>query len=287
MTGRLLFVVLVGCGGSGPGPVAPGDASTDGATEDAAPPEDAARPAELPTVTLTAGMLVMGSPATEAGRDGDEGPQQTLAMPAFEIDAGPVTAAAFEARLDEVRAAAPGARILSDAQTPAGWPGRCNIGSERGDHPANCVDWAAARAFCRLRGMDLPTEAEREQAARGGTSTPYFWGEAFSAEHAVSSVDCGTRGCAGGTAPVARTGPRCNAFGVCDVSGNVWEWTLTGYQPELGPYVLEVPDGEPSDPVIRGAAWLNERSSLFRHAHRGLARFADGLTEIGFRCVRR
>jgi formylglycine-generating enzyme required for sulfatase activity len=239
------------------------------------------------TVEVPAGSFVMGSPAAEPGRDPDEGPQQTLAMAAFAVDVTPVTAGAFMARTAEVAALDPQARWYTPADQPGSWTGQCNLGTDRLDHPANCVDWRAARAYCRVRSMDLPTEAEREYAMRAGSVDAYSWGATFDAAHVVSSVPCGTRGCAGGTQPAVTSGPRCNAWGACDTCGNVWEWTLTEYQQELGPYVTLVLDTVPNAPVMRGGAWVNEQASLFRSAHRGLAQFASGLTEIGFRCVAR
>jgi formylglycine-generating enzyme required for sulfatase activity len=149
----------------------------------------------------------------------------------------------------------------------------------------NCVTWAVARAYCRDRGGDLPTEAEWEYAARAGTTTSYPWGPSFDPTRAIQSVECGARGCRGATSPVVQEGPRCNAWGVCDVVGNVWQWTLTDYREELGAYVSEVPSATPSNPVHRGGAWLDNVASLFRSAHRGLNYPDHGLTGVGFRCV--
>lgn len=238
-------------------------------------------------IALAAQSFQMGSDDDEPLRDADEGPRQPIAVGAFAIDRTPVTVRAFGERLAEVRAAVPGATILSDAETPDGWLGRCNLGSAREDHPMNCVPFEAARAYCRLLGGDLPTEAERELATRAGAGTAYAWGDTFDAAHAVSSVGCGIRGCRGGTASVVSDGPRCNALGICDLSGNVWEWTLTDYAPELGPYTAVTPalDVVPSAPVHRGGSWLDEDPRRFRSAFRGLAYPENGLTGVGFRCV--
>lgn len=238
-------------------------------------------------VALPAQSFEMGSPDDEPMRDADEGPRQRIAVGAFAIDRTPVTVRAFQTRLAEVRAAVPSSTILSDAETPAGWPGRCNLGSEREDHPMNCVPFEAARAYCRLLGADLPTEAERELATRAGAGTAYPWGDTFDAANAVSSFGCGVRGCRGGSASVVGAGPRCNALGICDLSGNVWEWTLTDYAPELGPYTAVAPalDVVPSAPVHRGGSWIDEDPRRFRSAFRGLAYPENGLTGVGFRCV--
>lgn len=229
----------------------------------------------------------MGSAPGEAERDDDEGPTQELDVPAFALDVTPVTTRAFEARVTEVLRAEPAARVWRDAETPAGWWGRCNLGSPRGDHPVNCVEHGAARAYCRLLGGDLPTEAQWERAARAGAHHTYVGGDAWEDDRVVSSVACGARGCRGSTAPVVLSGPRCNAWGLCDMTGNVWQWTATGYAEALGPYaaVAGGPGTPTPRPVHRGGSWLNHVRGLFRVAHRGLHQPEHGLTGVGLRCA--
>ncbi|WP_404370110.1 formylglycine-generating enzyme family protein [Corallococcus coralloides] len=239
------------------------------------------------SVWLPAGRFEMGSPAGEPDRDVDEGPRTEVAFERFRMDVTPVTARAFAARREQVRAKDPQARWWTDAETPNGWLGRCNLDSERREHPVNCVDWRAARAYCELVGGALPTEAEWEYAVRASTTSTFWWGASFDAQHVVGSVSCGARGCLGGTAPVVQSGPRCNGWGLCDMAGNVWQWTATGYQERLGEDAPPDASGVPEKPVHRGGAWLNHIPSLFRSAHRGLAYPKNGLTGVGFRCVHR
>ncbi|MEI7900172.1 MAG: SUMF1/EgtB/PvdO family nonheme iron enzyme, partial [bacterium] len=140
--------------------------------------------------------------------------------------------------------------------------------TERG-YPANSpkqpvvrVSWNAANAFCRWlsakAGMPcgLPTEAQWEYACRAGTVTPLWFGgletdfskSANLADHslrvmptfgwglpsggvppwrpAIDSVNDGFRV----SAPVGSFAP--NAWGLCDMSGNVWEWTSGDFSPE-------------------------------------------------------
>ncbi len=238
-------------------------------------------------VQVPAGRFVIGSPEGEPGRDADEGPELEVSVPALRMDRSPVTAREFEARLAEVSAKDPQAQWWTEAATPPEWTGKCNLGSARGDHPMNCLNVRAARAYCRLLGKDLPTEAEWEYAARAGARTPFWWGAAFDGARAVSSVACGARGCAGSTSPVATAGPRCNAFGLCDMVGNVWQWTVTAFEERLGAYVSVIPEDAPANAVHRGGGWVNHIDSLFRSAHRGLNKPKHGLTGVGFRCVRR
>ncbi len=255
----------------------------------AATPREEARVAETDDdlVAIAAQTVVIGSPDSEEGRDEDEGLLTEVVLASFLVDRSPVTVAALEARWSEVVARDPRARVVREEDTPAEWTGQCNVGSARRDHPATCVSVEAARAFCQLRGMDLPTEAEREAFARGGSRSPYAWGDSFDEARVVSSVACSERGCRGSTEPVVTSGARCNALGVCDVAGNVWEWTLTEYVPAHGLGSNVVPEALSPSTVIRGASWLDHEPRLFRSAMRGLAYPDHGLTHIGFRCVRR
>ncbi|WP_268905787.1 formylglycine-generating enzyme family protein [Citreicoccus inhibens] len=238
-------------------------------------------------VWLSAGGFDMGSPEGEPGRDTDEGPRTHVALARFQMDVTPVTVRAFEERAEQVRAKDPQAHWWTEAETPQGWLGHCNLGSERQEHPMNCVDWRAARAYCELTGGALPTEAEWEYAARATASTAYWWGETFDVTRVVSSVACTSRGCLGSTAPVVSSGVRCNSWGLCDMTGNVWQWTATTYQEHLGETTPAEPPDVPEKPVHRGGSWLNQVPSLFRSAHRGLAYPRNGLTGVGFRCVLR
>ncbi|MBX7115543.1 MAG: formylglycine-generating enzyme family protein [Myxococcaceae bacterium] len=237
--------------------------------------------------TVPAGLALLGSDPGTFGHDTDEQPRHEARIASFEMMVHPVTVEQWQMLEAEVKRTEPEGRWWSEAQTPKEWTGRCNLGSSRIKHPANCVDYRAARAFCKTLGGDLPTEAEREYAARAGANTPFFWGTGFDAQHAVSSVSCGTRGCAGSTAEVITTGPRCNAFGLCDLSGNVWEWTATDYQETLGAYVTVPVKTQPARPVHRGGSWLNEKPEMFRVSQRGLNYPTHGLTGVGLRCVKR
>ncbi len=238
-------------------------------------------------IAVTGGTFRMGSPDTESGHDQDEGPTLTLTIAPFRIDRSPVSTGAFEAHMSEVLARDSLSKWYAETDTPASWLGKCNVGSQRGDHPVNCVNWNAARAYCQVRGGDLPTEAEWEYAARAGTTTSYWWGTAYEAGHSVDSASCKTRGCQGSTAPIASAGPRCNAWGICDIIGNIWQWTLTDYREHLDDAVSIIAPQTPKKPVHRGGAWLDNVTTLFRSAQRGLNYPEHGLTGVGFRCVHR
>ena len=123
--------------------------------------------------------------------------------------------------------------------------------SQADDHPATCVSWYDAMAFCRWlsaqSGEDirLPSEAEWEYACRAGTTGDYGGDIRAMGWHRYNS---GQR-----THPVAQRQP--NAWGLYDTHGNVWEWCRDmwhmGYE------------GAPND----GSAWVT--SPFFIPAMRG------------------
>ena len=113
---------------------------------------------------------------------------------------------------------------------------------DRGDHPVNCVDARQAEAYCAFAGKRLPSEREWEYAARGGAEERrYSWGEE---EPDAPSAPATTHI---GTCPVASFPP--GAFGLHDMSGNVWEWTSTAY----GAYPDEPRRSAPTASTAAGA----------------------------------
>ncbi len=148
----------------------------------------------------------------------------------------------------------------------------CNWGwSGRDNHPMNCVDWYGARDFCRWAGGRLPTEDEWYKEASNGGRRAYPWGEEeASCRRAV--MDDGGNGCGENrTWPVCSKRSGDSVSGLCDMSGNVWEWTPT-------------PEGTAR--VLRGGAWYNYGRGGLRASGRDMYDPGSRHSCSGFRCVR-
>ena len=156
-------------------------------------------------------------------------------------------------------------------------------------HPVEQVSWPMCFELLASLGLSLPSEAQWECGARGGTSTPWWTGpERESLRGKVNLADQ-TAKKAGATWPDIADWPdledgsvvHCvvgnpsypgNGFGLHEVAGNVWEWCLDGY--DSGFYGKRV-GKDPLSPwsgsslrVIRGGSF-NRAASLARSANRG------------------
>ena len=145
-----------------------------------------------------------------------------IAVPAFQLDARPVTNGEF---VEFVRAnpqwqRSQVKRLFADERYLAHWAGDLDLGSARAAQPVTHVSWFAAKAFAAWRGVRLPTTAEWEAAAavgftvRDGAKDAAFQTE-LARWYATPSP---------AVLPDAGAG-RTNLFGVRDLHGLVWEWT--------------------------------------------------------------
>ncbi|MFY9488073.1 MAG: formylglycine-generating enzyme family protein [Solirubrobacterales bacterium] len=144
--------------------------------------------------------------------------------------------------------------------------------AERKDHPVVHVSWHDAVTFCTWHGSRLPSEAEWEYAARAGSDGRFPWGDEIEpGGETRMNVFCGEfPECAAGESPgtVAADAFAANAFGLHNVTGNVWEWCGDWFD---GSYYARSPVEDPSGPtagdtrVLRGGSYLCHESYCNRY----------------------
>ncbi|MBI5242817.1 MAG: formylglycine-generating enzyme family protein [Elusimicrobia bacterium] len=158
------------------------------------------------------------------------------------------------------------------------------------DQPVVNVDWNQARTFSEWVGGRLPSEAEWEYAARSaGKDRKYPWGdEEPLCERAV--MNQGGNGCGrNSTWPVCSKTAGNTEQGLCDMAGNVWEWTQDWYHdsyngaPSDGS-AWESPAG--SGRVGRGGSWSNDVAGVFRAAGRDGGGPGGRSADLGLRVAR-
>ncbi|MFT3668723.1 MAG: formylglycine-generating enzyme family protein [Pseudoxanthomonas sp.] len=179
-------------------------------------------------------------------------------------------------------------------------------------HPVVHVAYADAHAYARWAGKDLPTEAQWEYAARAASQDDYPWGvDLVPGGHHMANTWQGDFPCENTgedgyrrTSPVGAYPP--NAFGVCDLIGNVWEWTSDFWSPRhdrpraniirRNPKVTNAVEsclafgasGQVPRRVLKGGSHLSdvEHSPRYRPPARRARAIDHPACDIGFRCIR-
>ncbi len=273
-------------------------------------------------VPIRGGTFTIGSPDDEEGRnDKDEGPQREVTIKPFWMGKHEVTwdeydEFAFSLELKRKQRegvkldAQPENEKAADAVTRPTPPyADETFGLGRKGQPVICITHHSAMEYCRWLSAKtgkvyrLPTEAEWEYACRAGTKTAYSFGDdpeelddyAWSVNNAEKPQRVGTR--------------KPNPWGLYDMHGNVAEWCLDHYvpdiyakfsvdKPSIGPVVL--PDAEEYPYVVRGGSWDDDPEALRSAARRASNRewsvqdpqrpqsiwWHTDATFVGFRVVR-
>ena len=157
------------------------------------------------------------------------------------------------------------------------------------NRPVEQITWFEARDFCAKRGGRLPTEAEREYAARGPDDLGYPWGNDLLATNGTDLVNQNSVYVANSNGQTADVGSKSGAswIGALDMIGNVQEWTSSLYQP----YPYNAQDGRENGTdtsnarVLRGASWSSTLAFLSA-TNRVYDSPTTAINYYGFRCAR-
>jgi sulfatase modifying factor 1 len=129
------------------------------------------------------------------------------------------------------------------------------------NRPINCVDWFEAFAFCAWDGSFLPTEAERNYVASGGSEQrAYPWSNPPSAliiDNSYAVYNSSSVALVGSTSPKGD-----GKWGHSDLAGNVLEWTLDWFANYANPCVDCANLIAASERAIRGGSWFDGAPNL-------------------------
>jgi len=247
------------------------------------------RPADdMTMVYVPGGTFQMGSATSDTDADSDEFPQHPVTLDTFWIDQTEVTNAQYRQCVEAGEC---------DAPTTCNW-GEPTYGDEaKDDHPAVCVDWYGAVAYCQWAGAQLPTEAQWEYAAKGPQGYIYPWGNEFDCSYGNFDDETemddyvvpGGEGCDGYvmTAPAGSFPAGDSWCDALDLAGNVWEWVADWYGSD---YYENSPSQNPIGPadgsfkVLRGGSFGPAQTNI-RASNRADYNPIYCLVNVGFRCV--
>jgi formylglycine-generating enzyme required for sulfatase activity len=233
---------------------------------------------------IPGGTFSMGSPKSEQGHFGDEGPQHLVEVDPFWMGKFEITWDLYELfisrGIDKKRpATVSGKEVEIDVAAVSGATQpytEMSFGMGVEGYPAICMTQLAAVKFCEwLSAMTgnfyrLPTEAEWEYACRAGTKTAYSFGD----NPSNLDIFAWHEGNSGGAYhKVGQKEP--NPWGLYDMHGNVSEWTLDQYLPTVyntrKRKTVDNPLQTPTKTyprVVRGGAWSDKPNRLRSAARR-------------------
>jgi formylglycine-generating enzyme required for sulfatase activity len=234
-------------------------------------------------ILVEGGSYIMGFGKGEL----DEVPEHTVSLNAFYIDKYEVTNKQFcdflNAKGNQKEGGASWLEIDDEDCRIQKVSGVYKPLSGFADHPVIEISWYGARAYAKWKGKRLPTEAEWEYAAKGGTKSKKFRYSGSNDPYEVAWYDANANQ---QTQPVGKK--KANELGIHDMSGNVWEWCSDWYEDK---YYRKSPKTNPKGPptgkyrMLRGGAWVTVKSGL-RMTMRDFNFPYNCYYLNGFRCVK-
>ncbi len=214
-----------------------------------------------------------------------EGPD-AVRIAAFRMDATPVTVGAYRSFVlehPEWQRGAPPA-VFADEGYLAAWAGPADPGDLAAELPVTGVSWFAARAYCRAAGGDLPTVYQWEFAADATAEAPS--GGREDPETLARILAWYGEGPGASLHPVGRGTP--NYWGLYDMHGLVWEWTLDFNSQLISADARDA--GQEQNLRFCGAGALSARdvedyASFMRFAMRSALGARYTTEALGFRCA--
>ncbi len=190
-------------------------------------------------------------------------PAHKVTVQAFFMDRTEVTNSAYAAFVKAAKYPAP--KNWKDGNFPKG----------ANNFPVVNVSWDDANTYAKWAGKRLPTEAEWEFAARSNDGRLYPWGMNWLENASNTKENSKNQPVAVGTYEIGAS-----PFGVLDMAGNVWEWTLSDVTSYRDPNIVIA-----SGKVIRGGAFAlpNDRA---KSTYRGYNQPEAKTEALGFRCVK-
>lgn len=204
----------------------------------------------------------------------------------FTMDATPVTVARYQAFVQAHPSWQKGApkALFADAGYLASWAGPADPGSLDRQRPVTELSWFAARAYCQAQGGDLPTVDQWEHAADATADAPT--GARSDPQTLQRVLAWYGEGPGVGLRPVAQEPP--NHWGLYDMVGLVWEWTVDFNSLLIAADVRESGEGEDLRFCGAGAVSatdVEDYASFMRFAMRSSMQASYTTHNVGFRCV--
>ncbi len=227
-------------------------------------------------VLVPAGEFLMGSKDDDKLAGANEKPQHKVNLDSYYIYKTEVTVVQYRKFCEATKRAMP--------KEPS-W-------KWQDTHPIVNVTWDDAVAYAKWAGVNLPTEAQWEKAARGTDGRIYPWGNKWDETKCANWSNSGEGDTPKGTHSDGSFPAGASPYGMMDMAGNVWEWCADWYGAD---YYKTAPAKNSTGPatgsfhVLRGGSWYNGYGDYYGIVNRGACRSGryPGNCDIiiGLRCA--
>ncbi|GEM_PF-1374159 len=242
-------------------------------------------------ILIPAGKFLMGSTSDDKLANKTEQPQHWVYLNSYYIYKTEVTVAQYRKFCKSIKRDMPEEPIWQWQET----------------HPIVNITWNDAKAYANWAGVQLPSEAQWEMAARGTDGRIYPWGNEWDETKCANNSNTGQRTTTKGPHPVGSFPLGASPYGVMDMAGNVWEWCDDWYADN---YYRISPEKNPTGPktgkyrVLRGCSWYCNKKGIhnvddygygydyYRSAFRDCNKpsfngdpYDNGDFDVGFRCA--